>query len=210
MKRLYLTSSIHAVAHRISKDFKLAKGNNRLVFITTASEDKKRIDKSWLINDRNSLIDAGFDVFDYTITGKKESEIRNDLKDFDFVFVLGGNTFYLLEKSQESGFINVVRELVLNKEKIYIGSSAGSVIAGPDISGASIVDDNSLTPNLKDYKGFGLVDFVVFSHWGNEKFKESYLNQRLDHSYDGNGQIILLRDNQYVEIKNDWYRIVEV
>lgn len=209
MKRLYLTSSVNFVAKRIAEDFNLAEGKNKLVFITTATEDEPH-DSNWITNDRNSLKEAGFDVFDYTITGKNESKIRVDLKDADFIYVEGGNTFYLLEKAQQSGFINVIRDFVLNQGKIYIGTSAGSIIASRDTYPTFFLDDASLAPNLKGYEGFQLVDFVIFPHWGSDKFKDRYLNQRLEHSYKGNSEIILLRDNQYVEVKDDWYRIVEV
>lgn len=209
MKRLYLTSSSSFVIDRIVKDLKIKAPKNKLVFISTASEVEKG-DLEWLENDRKSLIAAGFDLTKYTITNKNEKELRHDLKDFDFIFLAGGNTFYLLEKAQQSGFVKVVSELVLNDGKIYIGSSAGSVIAGPDIYSVFIVDDVSLAPNLEGYKGFGLVDFITFPHWGNEKFKDKYLNKRLNHSFMGKDQAILLRDNQYIEVRDDWYRIIEV
>lgn len=209
MKRLYLTSSVHAVAQRLAKDLTLNSDNNKLVFITTATEDKEH-DKSWMDNDRNALINAGFDVFDYTITNKSEEQIRKDLNHVNYVYVEGGNTFYLLEKAQQSNFINIIRDYILKDRKIYIGTSAGSIIASRDTYPTHFLDNAKLAPNLKGYEGFGLVDFVVFPHWGSEKFNDLYLNHRLEHAYEGNSQIILLRDNQYIEVKDDWYRIVEV
>lgn len=209
MKRLFLTSSVNFVAKRVVQDFNLVKGKNKLVFIATATEDKEH-DATWITKDRNSLREAGFDVFDYTITGKNEDEIRNDLKDVNYIYVEGGNTFYLLEKAQQSGFIKVIRDFILKEEKIYIGTSAGSIIAGRDTYPILILDDVSLAPNLKGYKGFGLVDFTILPHWGSDKFKDLYLNHRLEHSYNGKSELILLRDNQYVEVKDEWYRIVEV
>lgn len=209
MKRLYLTSSVSFVAERLEKDLQPKAPNNKMVFITTATEDEEH-DATWIIKDKDSLISAGFDVFEYTITGKKENEIREDLKDVNFIYVEGGNTFYLLEKAQQSGFINVIRDFVLKEEKVYIGTSAGSIIAGRDTYPTLILDDVSLAPNLKGYEGFGLVDFTVLPHWGSDKFKDLYLNHRLEHSYNGKSELILLRDNQYIEVKDDWYRIIEV
>ncbi len=209
MKRLYLTSTVNFVAKRIAQDLNPKAPMNKLAFVLTATEDKER-DTTWITNDKNSLKEVGFDVFDYTITNKNENEIRNDLKDTNFIYVEGGNTFYLLEKAQQSGFIKVIRDFILKEEKIYIGTSAGSIIAGRDTYPTLILDDVSLAPNLKGYKGFGLVDFTILPHWGSDKFKDLYLNLRLAHSYNGTSQLILLRDNQYVEVKDDWYRIIEV
>ena len=53
MKRLFLTSSVHAVAHDIAKKVDLSKGN-KLVFIVTAA-DIEEGDKTWLKNDRQAL-----------------------------------------------------------------------------------------------------------------------------------------------------------
>lgn len=210
MKRLYLTSSVHLVASRIAQDFDLTSGKNKLVFITTATEDKDRTDLSWVASDRKCLQDAGFDVFDYTITGKIQNEIREDLKDVDFIYVEGGNTYYLLEKAQQSGFIQIIRDFVLTNGKVYIGTSAGSIIASRDTYPAVKLDDVSLAPDLQGYAGFGLVDFTVIPHWGSDKFTNLYLPDGIAHTYEGDSQLIVLRDNQYVEVKDDWYRIVEV
>ncbi len=210
MKRLYLTSSVRMVANRIAQDFNLKSGNNSLVFIATATEDKERVDRSWIESDRDCLKDAGFEVFDYTIAGKNEDEIRNDLKDVDFIYVEGGNTYYLLEKAQQSGFVKVIRDFVLEEDKVYIGTSAGSIIASRDTFPAQKLDDVTLAPDLSGYEGFGLVDFTVLPHWGSDKFTDLYLPEGIAHTYKGNSQLIILRDNQYVEVKDDWYRIVEV
>lgn len=208
MKRLYLTSNIDQVIDKIIEDLKPTKGNNRLVYIKTAAEDMVH-DGDWMDINKKCLENVGFEVTDYTIKDKKEEELRQDFKNFDAIYVEGGNTFFLLEKAQQSGFIKVIREQVLNEGKPYIGTSAGSVIAGPDIYPVLRLDDKSLAPNLKGYEGFGLVDFVVLPHWGSEMFKDLYLKQRLEHAYPGKTKLILLRDNQFVEVKDDWYRIVE-
>jgi dipeptidase E len=206
---MYLTSSVHLVATCIAKDFNLTK-DNKLVFITTATEDKKRSSPNWIDEDRNALMKAGFDVFDYTITGKTEKQIREDLINVNFIYIEGGNTFLLLERAQQTNFISIIRDLVLKEEKIYIGTSAGSVIASPDIYPIYILDKAEVASNLKGYKGFNLVDFIIFPHWGSDKFRELYLNKGLDHMYSGDNEIILLRDNQYIEVKDEWYRIVSV
>ena len=131
MKRLFLTSSVHAVAHDIAKRVNLSKGN-KLVFIDTAAEFEEG-DKTWLKNDRQALVDSGFNVSDYTITGKTQEQIEKDLAPFDSIYLSGGHTAYLLQQSQKSGFVSLIKELILKQEKTYIGTSAGSIIAGPKI-----------------------------------------------------------------------------
>ena len=208
MKTLFLASNVASVISDIVKNIDFSKTNRKLVFINTPAEVYEG-EKPWLMEDKESLKKAGFQPFDYTITGKNEKQLRNDLSGIDFVFVSGGNTFYCLEKAKESGFIPVIRDLILNQGKVYIGSSAGSLIAAPDIAPAANIDDIAKAPSLKDYKAFNLVDTVVLPHWGSERFRKLYMKTRLEKSYSTNNKIILLTDNQYLYIKDDWYQIVE-
>ena len=203
---LFLTSSVHAVAHDIAKRVNLSKAN-KLVFIDTAAEPKgERDDLEWLKNDRRALVDAGFKVSDYTLTGKSKSQLEDDLKGFDYIYLSGGNTAYLLEQSQKSGFVSLIKELV-QKGKIYIGTSAGSIIAGPMLPDYFSEEE----AELKNKNGYGFVNFTILPHWGSEDFKERYLGERLKVVYK-NDQVplLLLTDNQYVHVQNDQIKIIDV
>ena len=168
MKQLFLTSGVHAVAHDIAKKVDLSKGN-KLVFIDTAAEGEKG-DKQWLKNDRKALVDAGFEVADYSITGKSKDELETYLPKFDYIYLSGGNTSYLLQQSQKSGFIPVIKDLVLKKGKTYIGTSAGSIIAGPVLPVYLLDDSEDI--KLDDPKGYGFVNFAILPHWRSEDFKK--------------------------------------
>lgn len=204
---LFLTSSVHAVAHDIAKKVDLSKAS-KLVFIDTAVEPKEeREDLEWLKKDKQALIDAGFVVSDYTITGKTKDQLEGDLNDFDYIYMSGGNTAYLLEQSQKSGFIPVINDFIRKKNKIYIGTSAGSIIAGPRLP--DYFSDEEA--ELENKNGYGFVNFTLVPHWGSEDFKERYLGERLKIVYkEDQVPLILLTDNQYVHIKDDQMRIVDV
>jgi len=207
IKRIFLTSSVNFVARDIAKKIGGAKGQ-KLLYIYTAGELKKG-EAQWQKDDRQALSRAGFEVIKYTITGKTRETIKKNLKKVGIIYVGGGNTFYLLEKIQQTKCAGVIREAV-NAGKIYIGTSAGSIIAGPDIYPSYSLDVINEAPNLKGYKGLGLVGFVVLPHWGSANFKERYLKNRLAHSYNEKNKLILLNNYQYVETRGDWYRIEEV
>lgn len=207
MENIFLTSSVNFSAKDIAARFGIT---GRLVFVTTASEPKReRSDLKWQQEDKIALENVGFDVFEYTITGKTQKQLEEDFKDVDVIYVSGGNVFYLLEKAKESGFEIVVKDL-LSKGKKYIGTSAGSILAGPDIYPAYYLDAGGEAKNLKDYKGISLVDFTILPHWGSEHFKDRYLNQRLEHAYKLGYKLILLNDNQYVAVDGGKYRIIDV
>lgn len=206
MTKIFLTSSVHLVAKDIAKKLGGAK-NKKLLYIYTAGE--KKLGELWQRTDRQALVKAGFKVFDYTVTGKTAAMIKKDIQKVDVIYFGGGNTFYLLQQLQLTKSINIFRDAV-KAGKIYIGTSAGSIVAGPDIYPSYRLDNVKQAPRIKGYKGLSIVDFVVFPHWGSEHFRSRYLNQRLAFNYHTKNKFILLNDYQYMQVEGDWYRMVEI
>ncbi len=203
--KLFLTSSVHGVAHDIAKRIDLSK-DSKLAFIDTAAEPEEG-DKAWLKKDRQSLVDAGFSVTDYSITGKTRGQLEDDLDKFDYLYLSGGNTSYLLEQSRKSGFFPLIQELVREKGKTYIGTSAGSIIAGPKIPDYLLEEG----AGSQDVTGYGFVNFTLVPHWGDEDFKDKYLRGRLEMAYRRDQvPLLLLTNNQYVSIDGDHMEIVDV
>jgi len=207
-QQLFLASTAQYVIPSITKKVDLKKGN-KLAFILTASEGEKG-DKLWLNCDRDELINAGFDVSDYTITGKNKETLMKDLSQFDFLFFSGGNTFYLLKQSYETEFIPVIRDLVINQGKIYIGSSAGSVIAGPKLPNYLTQLDNPKDTNMESQQAYAFVNFTILPHWGSTEFRKNYLESRLESAYlKDQVPLLLLTDTQYVHVKGDSIKIID-
>lgn len=186
--------------------------NRRLktVFITTTVEVEDMSDDSWYQDDRNALTQNGFEIFDYTITGKSETEIRHDLSDVDAMYISGGNEFYLKQQSVKNNFGQFVREFV-ESGKPYIGTSAGSIIMAPDMTPALNITDTTNCPEpITDLTGFGIVDFLPMPHWGSQDFKDLYLGERKEKMYAEKWQIILLNNYEYVEVLGDQFHIIDV
>ena len=205
MSTLFLASSIADSGWHIAKKIKVKKA----AFIFTAGEVEK--DDGWLSNDRNGLNKNGIKTFDYTITGKTIKDFEHDLGNCDLIHVNGGNTYYLLLHAKKSGFDKFIKRQV-NKGVIYTGSSAGSMITGSDITITWRPENEPYAKELSDTKGFDLVDLTIFPHWGNSHFNKIFFDYRLKNAYKdfkGN-KIILLNDDQYVEVHNSAYKIVDV
>ncbi len=168
--KLYLTSIASASLDKIVKELPKNPEDLKVLFIPTAADTYAADNRQWFDADRNKFLELGFQIEDYDIKDKTEVELRKKLSEVDIIFVSGGNTFYLLEHVKKSGFDKVLRELK-DSDKIYIGSSAGSIIMGPVIRPIQAFD-HPKEAHLDNYNAIGLVDFVILPHWGRDKYKE--------------------------------------
>ncbi|MFZ2199768.1 MAG: Type 1 glutamine amidotransferase-like domain-containing protein [Microgenomates group bacterium] len=210
MQHLFLTSAIGIPGIAASILAKLDnKKFRKTVYITTAIEcEPEEIGQEWDDSDHEAVSSLSSEIFNYSLTGKSEAVIRADLKDIDCLFIAGGNTFYLLQESQKSNFSNIVHDLVTSGI-IYIGSSAGSIIAGPDLSPILGVDDVAVAPSIGGYVGYNLVDFTTLVHWGSKEFKKEYLDNSFAHIYSSKAPLIALNNYEYVEVIDDNYRVID-
>ncbi len=140
-----------------------------VAFIPTAADLYS--EKPWLAADRQKFLDLGFSVADIDLKAYSKDKLLNKLRSKDLIFVSGGTTSYLLNEVKKSGFDQIIKNL-LDEGKIYIGASAGSVLAGPDVEIDTYFDHRHLGPKLNDYRGLGLVDFVPVPHADNPKYQE--------------------------------------
>ncbi|MDO4875467.1 MAG: Type 1 glutamine amidotransferase-like domain-containing protein [Campylobacter sp.] len=99
-----------------------------------------------------------------------EDEILSAISQCDIIYVSGGNTFYLLNELRKSRVWQAIKNAV-KAGKIYIGESAGAIVAVPDTKYATLMDKNSA--NMSDFTGLNLVDFCVVPHFGCEPFVEA-------------------------------------
>jgi dipeptidase E len=203
---LILTSSSSYVCKDWIKHLAKSPSESKLTFIPTAAEVEPG-EKKWLNEDRQALVDIGFNVSDFSLVGKTSEEVKDTLNHTDIVFVAGGNTFFLLQEMNKSGFSELIHDYV-NKGGVYVGSSAGSVVAAPDISLLTL-DDRNEAPNLTNYNALNLTDILILPHWGNDTFKAGY-EEQMKVAYVKGTKIILLTDDQYILIKNDYLTIESV
>jgi len=205
MKHLFLTSEVQYVARAIGSKVDSVKKANA-VYIVTAIRDKVHSNLDWHHKCKANMESAGFRFTMYDLTDKSQNQIISELAKYDTMYVEGGNSFYLLQESQKSGFIPFVQRRV-QEGMIYIGTSAGSVIAGPDIEPFRQDDRAALAPDLKGTQGYNLVNFIICPHWGQEKRRDLFNTYRLNHMYNEDHPFVVLNDHQYVEVVDDSFSI---
>ena len=159
--------------------------NKKVLYITTAVDGEKDDNKEWVLKEYKTILDLGIDESNI-IEFKIGNEINID--DFDIIYMMGGNTIYLLDMIRKYNFDKVIKDFI-GKGKIYIGSSAGSQILGTTIELNAIYEDNFV--NMTDFTALGIINGEVVPH-ANKK-EELIKNANRDDLillYDGDGIII--------------------
>ena len=92
----------------------------------------------------------------------RDADWRQQLEEVELIIIGGGNTFQLLDESRKSSFDNWLIDNIASK--VYMGTSAGSIIMTPNIGIASVDDGDENTPGITDLTGLKLIDFEVSPH----------------------------------------------
>jgi dipeptidase E len=102
-----------------------------------------------------------FGAMGYSIQSAHETAVpQKAVEQADAIFIGGGNTFRLLKALQDLDLIEVVRGKVSSGAP-YIGSSAGSNVAGPTIK--TTKDMPIVQP--RSFDSLGLVPFQISPHY---------------------------------------------
>lgn len=174
----------------------------RVVFVTTAAYGDYK-NPTWLEVYREQLRNLGIkQISDLDIRGKTQKDLEKITEDKDIIFVNGGNTFYLLRHTKESGFDKVIKEHV-NKNRLYIGISAGSYIACPTIEQSHWKHQDRNDYGLKDLTGLNLVPFLITAHFTEEVRKDVEEGIKTT-KY----PVVLLSDTQAVLVKNNSVKVI--
>ncbi len=134
-------------------------------------------DKRWVLHNLKSVFDnfpAEVDIVNVLALPIEEVEER--LSDKDVIFVVGGDTDYLMSVYKKTGFNKLLPKLL--ETKVYVGSSAGSMVVGKRISAAAyrLIYGEDSKWDIDHY--LGLVDLSVMPHLDSPDFpnrKESLL-----------------------------------
>lgn len=174
----------------------IPKSEMKIGYVTTASKVTR--DKTFFEKVENTMLENGYSFEKFDMEGKNKDEMLNFFKNKNVIHVEGGNTFYLLKAIRESGFAEVLKEL-LSEGKMYIGTSAGAYIMCPTIEIANWNETGRDRFGLTDFSALHYVPFVLKVHYKDEaknlvKEKMKTLKYPLRILRDGQG--ILVENNK--------------
>lgn len=143
------------------------------------SEDKS---KRWLINELANIekhIGGRIDFVNFRAYSK--SEIERRLLNSDLIYLVGGKQFEYSKLFNETDTVELMRDLA--KQKVIMGTSAGSIVLGTQIQSKGFWK-NRYNKNIEDikYPELNLVPFNIIPHYLREDHKQwtkDFLNENL-------------------------------
>ena len=193
MKTLFLCSYFTDVASLFKTFADQNQFEKKVLFIPTAGN----------VEEYTAYIDEARAVFAYLqfevevldIAEAREYVVREKISQTPCLYISGGNTFYLLQELKKKNLLPLIRERI-HQGMVYLGESAGAIIASRDIFYNHIMDDKNLAPGLTEYSALSMVDFFVLPHWKEFPFEES--SQQTAAAYDGQLKLLKLTNQQAV------------
>ncbi len=155
----------------------------------------------WVLNDLNNVKDNfGGNLELVNLLALDLETIRKRIEINDVIFVVGGNTDYLMKVFNESGFSEILPELL--KTKVYVGSSAGGMILGKRLSSEAYMKIYGERKTHGIEKFLELVDLTEMPHLDSPLFpnrKEQLLEAAKNHP----GLIYGIRDNGAIVVNGE-------
>ncbi|OGL26130.1 hypothetical protein A3E49_01535 [Candidatus Saccharibacteria bacterium RIFCSPHIGHO2_12_FULL_49_19] len=176
--KLLLTSggvSNSSIADELAKLVGKSPANVKVAYIPVAAGAEPG-NKDWVIKDFINYWRYGYNYIDIVDPSADGVDWRPRLIEADIIALSGGNTFHLLDQVRKTGLDNWFNKNL--KGKVYVGGSASSLLATPNIEVAGIgtFGDKNL-PGLTDLTGMDWVDFEIIPHvpgWASYKDCEHY------------------------------------
>lgn len=158
-------------------------------------------DHGWVLDDLNRIKDNFGGMELVNLLALDIETIRQRILQADVIFVVGGHTDYLMSVFDKTGFSKLLP--VLLRTKVYVGSSAGSMVVGKRISTEAYQKTYGEANNFGVSKYLELVNFAIKPHLGSSLFpnnREEILREAVK---EFRGTMYGLTDNMAVVVEDD-------
>lgn len=129
----------------------------------------ERGNKRWVLDNLNDVsknFPKGIDLVN--LLALTINDVKARIMARDVIFVVGGNTDYQMKVFEESGFAQLLPELL--ESKVYVGSSAGSMVMGKRISSEAYHKVYGDRDDFGVTKYLGFVDLAIKPHMNSSHF----------------------------------------
>ncbi|WP_428741135.1 Type 1 glutamine amidotransferase-like domain-containing protein [Tenacibaculum sp.] len=203
MNKLFLSSSFVDVAEFLEPFLGEKIKDKTITFIPTASIPEEY--KGYVENDRKAFEKLGLIVKELEVSTASRKAVKETIEKNDFIYVSGGNTFYLLQELKKSGADKIIISEI-EKGKVYIGASAGSIIMSKNIKYIEKMDDKTKAKDLTDDNALNIVNFYTLPHHTNEPFKNSV--EQILNQYKNQIELIPISNTQVIQVEGNKTSII--
>lgn len=201
--KLYLSS--YKIGNEGQKLAEMIGGEKRIGVISNSRDYSTELDrrKAGDTSEMESLKALGLDPFlldlrDYF--GKKD-ELEKLIEQTNAVWILGGNSFVLRVAMNKSGFDEIVKRKVSDKNFVYAGYSAGGCVLTADMDVYSMTDDPNEVQNAYPgekviNEGLGIIDFVFEPHYKSDHEESDATDKEIDRLIDEKIHFKAFRDGE--------------
>jgi dipeptidase E len=201
MKKMFLASSFVDVADKFIHFEGDLRGKS-VTFIPTASKVENVV---FYVNaGKKALEQMGLAVDELGVSTASSDEIISKINKHDFIYVSGGNTFFLLQELKRTGADQVIAEAV-HSGKLYIGESAGAIITAATIEYAGAMDSVEKAPDLESFDALNLVNFYTVPHYGNPPFQQTA--QKIMDTYSSALDFVPISNNEAIVVNGNIVKI---
>lgn len=202
MIKLFLASSFKDASSIFAKYADVELKGKTVTFIPTASIPE--IMKFYVNAGKKALGKLGLKVDELEISKATAKEISDKLHLNDYIYVTGGNTFFLLQELRRTGADKIIIEQI-QSGKLYIGESAGSMVLSPNIEYAKEMDDCNKAPELAVFTALNVVDFYPLPHHSNFPFKKAV--ERIIAKYESTLTLYPISNSQAILVNGDVIKV---
>lgn len=203
MKKIFLSSYFSAVKDLFKNFVNIDLKGEKLVFIPTASIVEEI---NFYVEDAKiTFKELGMNIDILELTQVSEEEAKQKIISTDFLYISGGNTFFLLQEIKRKNLIPLITKRV-NEGMVYIGESAGSMIATADIEYAEGMDDKNIAKDLDSTKALNIVEFYPLVHYGELPFIE--ICKRREEKYKNKLNLIRINNKQAITVRDQEINII--
>jgi dipeptidase E len=164
-------------------------------------------DSRWVLDEMNTVSSTfGGMIQIVNLQALDIEQIEKRLMAVDAIYVVGGHTDYLMSVFDKSGLSTILPKIL--ESKVYVGSSAGSMIIGKRISAEAYAKIYGETGTYGTTKYLELVNFAIKPHFNSPDWpnnREPVLRQVVT-NFDST--LYALSDTSAIAINNNLIEIV--
>lgn len=185
--RLYLSS--FRMGDCPERLVELARGGRRAAVIANATDVYPTQDRAEGVQRETDALEVlGFEAEEFDLRRHFDnSNVHEQLSEYDVVWVRGGDVFTLRYTLARSGADKAIVSLLRDDAIVYGGYSAGPCVLAPSLSGLEHVDNPEYVKVLYGAEapmaGLGVLDFCIVPHVSSPGHPESTACDRLADRY---------------------------